>query len=174
MVTSPPLPWYRQVTREQWKAFFATFLGWLLDGFDFTIMTFILIDIQDSFTVDRALAGALGTVTLLFRLVGGFGAGVAADRWGRKLPLMLSILWFSIFAFLSGFSTSYAMLFAFRALFGIGMGGEWAAGMPLRARALADSLPWDRLRAVTGRVVLGVHPVGADVPFHLPAGKRDP
>ena len=67
MVTSPTLPWYRQVTGEQWKAFFATFLGWLLDGFDFTIMTFILIDIQDSFTVDRALAGALGTVTLLFR-----------------------------------------------------------------------------------------------------------
>src|SRR5262249_42831431 len=51
--------------------------------------------------------------------------------WGRKLPLVLSILWFSIFAFLSGFSTSYGMLFAFRALFGIGMGGEWAAGMPL-------------------------------------------
>ena len=110
-------------------------------------MTFILIDIQNSFTVDRALAGALGTVTLLFRLVGGFGAGVAADRWGRKLPLMLSILWFSIFAFLSGFSTSYAMLFAFRALFGIGMGGEWAAGMPLalehwptRYRGIASGL----------------------------------
>ena len=55
--------WYRQVTGEQWRAFFATFFGWLLDGFDFTIMTFILIDIQNSFTVDRALAGALGTVT---------------------------------------------------------------------------------------------------------------
>ena len=49
----------------------------------------------------------------------------------RKLPLMLSVLWFSIFAFLSGFSTSYAMLFGLRALFGLGMGGEWAAGMPL-------------------------------------------
>ena len=139
--------WYRQVTGEQWRAFFATFFGWLLDGFDFTIMTFILIDIQNSFTVDRALAGALGTVTLLFRLVGGFAAGIAADRWGRKLPLMLSILWFSIFALLSGFSTSYAMLFAFRALFGIGMGGEWAAGMPLalehwptRYRGLASGL----------------------------------
>jgi SHS family lactate transporter-like MFS transporter len=128
---STALPWYRQVNREQWKAFTATFGGWVLDGFDFTILTFILIDIQQSFTVDRALAGALGTVTLLFRLVGGVGAGLAADRWGRKLPLMLSILWFSLFAFLSGFSTSYAMLFAFRALFGIGMGGEWAAGMPL-------------------------------------------
>lgn len=141
------LPWYRQISKAQWKAFLATFFGWLLDGFDFTIMTFILIDIQNSFSVDRALAGALGTVTLLFRLVGGLGAGMAADRWGRKLPLMLSILWFSIFAFLSGFSTSYAMLFAFRALFGIGMGGEWAAGMPLalehwpaRYRGLASGL----------------------------------
>ena len=140
-------PWYRQVNAQQWRAFLATFFGWLLDGFDFTIMTFILVDIQNSFTVDAALAGALGTVTLLFRLVGGLGAGMMADRWGRKLPLMLSILWFSLFAFLSGFSTSYAMLFAFRALFGIGMGGEWAAGMPLalehwptRLRGLASGL----------------------------------
>ena len=127
----PPGPWYRGVSGAQWKAFFATFLGWLLDAFDFTILTFILLDIQQSFTVDRALAGALGTVTLMFRLVGGLGAGMVADRRGRKLPLMLSILWFSLFALLSGFSTSYAMLFAFRALFGIGMGGVWAAGMPL-------------------------------------------
>lgn len=127
----PDLPWYRQVNREQWKAFLATFLGWVLDGFDFTILTFILIDIQKSFTIDNTLAGALGTVTLIFRLIGGVLAGTAADKWGRKLPLMISILWFSVFAFLSGFSTSYAMLFALRALFGIGMGGEWAAGMPL-------------------------------------------
>ncbi|HUP23303.1 MAG TPA: MFS transporter [Thermoanaerobaculia bacterium] len=127
----PTVPWYRQVNSDQWKAFWATFLGWVLDGFDFTILTFILIDIQQSFTVDRALAGALGTVTLVMRLVGGAVAGSAADRYGRKLPLMLSILWFSLFAALSGFSTSYAMLFGFRALFGIGMGGEWAAGMPL-------------------------------------------
>ncbi len=123
--------WYREVTAGQWRAFLATFFGWMLDGFDFTVLTFILIDIQHSFTVDKGLAGALGTVTLMTRLVGGIAAGTAADRWGRKLPLMLSILWFSLFAFLSGFSTSYAMLFAFRALFGVGMGGEWAAGMPL-------------------------------------------
>jgi SHS family lactate transporter-like MFS transporter len=125
------VPWYRQVDATQWRAFWATFLGWVLDGFDFTILTFILIDIQNSFTIDRALAGALGTVTLLMRFVGGALAGTAADRWGRRLPLMLSILWFSLFAGLSGFATSYAMLFGFRALFGIGMGGEYAAGMPL-------------------------------------------
>ena len=103
----------------------------MFDGFDFTVLTFILIDIQKTFAVDAVLAGALGTVTLVMRLVGGVVSGTMADKWGRKLPLMLSILWLSIFAFLSGFSTSYTMLFALRALFGIGMGGVWAAGMPL-------------------------------------------
>ena len=121
----------RQVTGDQWRAFWAVFLGWVVDSFDFNIMTFILRDIQQSFTVDSALAGALGTVTLIMRLIGGSLAGTAADKWGRKLPLMLAVLWFSLFAFLSGFSTSYAMLFGLRALFGLGMGGEWAAGMPL-------------------------------------------
>ena len=128
---APPGPWYRELTGNQWKAFFATFLGWTLDGFDFTILSFLIADIQRSFTVSAALAGALGSVTLFFRVVGGSVAGSAADRWGRKAPLVASILWYSFFAFLCGFSTSYGMLFTLRALFGIGMGGVWAAGMPL-------------------------------------------
>ncbi len=119
------------VTRDQWLAFGATMSGWILDAFDYNILAIILIDIQKSFTVDRALAGALATVTLVMRLIGGVAAGTTADKYGRKIPLMLSILWFSLFAFLSGFSKSYTMLFALRALFGIGMGGMWAAGMPL-------------------------------------------
>lgn len=131
---------FRDVTRIQWNAFFAAFLGWALDGFDFSILSFLLIDIQHSFTVDKALAGALGSVTLLFRLVGGLSAGTAADRFGRKSPLILSILWLSLFSLLSGFSTSYAMLFGFRALFGIGMGGVWAAGMPLALEHWPDHL----------------------------------
>ncbi len=139
-----------QVTTTQWRAFWATFLGWVLDAFDFNILSFIILDIQNSFTVDRALAGALGTVTLAMRLVGGVAAGSAADKWGRKLPMLLSILWFSLFACLSGFSTSYAMLFAFRALFGIGMGGEWAAGMPL----VLEHWP-ARLRGLVSGMLLG-------------------
>jgi SHS family lactate transporter-like MFS transporter len=130
-IARPQGAWYRDVTRTQWNAFIGAYLGWVLDGFDFTILTFLLVDIQRSFTVDKALAGALGTITLIFRVAGGIGAGAAADRWGRKGPLMFSILWYSLFSFLGGFSTSYGMLFAIRALFGIGMGGVWAAGMPL-------------------------------------------
>src|SRR5215213_26093 len=121
----------RQVTPVQWRAFLTTFIAWVLDAFDFTILTFVLIDIQQSFSVNNALAGLLGTVTLLFRVVGGIGAGTAADRFGRKGPILFSIAWYSLFALLSGLSTSYVMLFAFRGLFGIGMGGMWAAGMPL-------------------------------------------
>ena len=124
-------PWYRQVTPQQWKTFLTTFAAWTLDAFDFTILTFVLVDIQHSFSVNRALAGALGTVTLLFRVVGGIGAGTLADRFGRKGPILFSIAWYTVFALLSGMSTSYVMLFAFRGLFGIGMGGMWAAGMPL-------------------------------------------
>src|SRR4051812_32714720 len=130
---SAPRPqgaWYREVTATQWKAFTGAYLGWVLDGFDFTILTFLLVDIRHSFTVDAALAGLLGTITLIFRVAGGIGAGTAADRWGRKGPLMFSILWYSVFSFLGGFSTSFRMLFAIRALFGIGMGGAWAARMP--------------------------------------------
>jgi len=141
---------FRVLTPQQKRAFAAAFFGWMLDGFDFTILTFVLADIQRSFTVDNALAGALGTVTLMFRLVGGAAAGTAADRWGRKLPLMLSIIWFSLFTVLSGFSSSYAMLFACRALFGIGMGGEWAAGMPLALEHLPD-----RLRGAAAGILQG-------------------
>jgi len=131
---------FRDITRIQWNAFFAAFVGWAADGFDFSILSFLLIDIERSFTVDKALAGAVGTVTLMFRLVGGLSAGTAADRFGRKSPLVLSILWLSLFSLLSGFSTSYAMLFGVRALFGIGMGGVWAAGMPLALEHWPDHL----------------------------------
>jgi MFS transporter, SHS family, lactate transporter len=73
-------------------------------------LAFVVIDIEKSFADDRALAGALGTVTLGTRALGGILAGTAVDKIGRKLPLMLSILWFSLFAFVIGFSRSYAML----------------------------------------------------------------
>jgi SHS family lactate transporter-like MFS transporter len=158
-------PWFREVTGDQRRAFLAAYLGWMLDGFDFSIVTFLLVDIQRSFTVNSALAGALGTVALLFRVVGGVGAGTASDRWGRKGPLMFSIVWYSLFAFLSGFSTSYGMLFACRALFGVGMGGVWAAGMPL---AIEHSP--SRLRGLVSGLLQGGYSMGvllAAIVYHF-------
>jgi SHS family lactate transporter-like MFS transporter len=155
----------KEVTTAQWHAFFGAFLGWLLDGFDFSILTFLLVDIEHSFTVDKALAGALGTVTLMFRLAGGIGAGTAADRFGRKGPLMLCILWISLFSLLSGFSVNYFMLFGCRALFGIGMGGVWASALPLALEHWPD-----RLRGAASGLLMGGFNWGyilAAVVFHL-------
>jgi SHS family lactate transporter-like MFS transporter len=132
--------------QDRRRAFVAAFAGWLLDGYDFTILTLVLIEIQRDLSVGAAYAGALGTVTLFTRLIGGIAAGRAADRWGRKPVLMISILWFSLFAFLSGFSESYAMLLAFRALFGLGMGAEWTAGSAL----VLEHWPEHRRGFVTG------------------------
>ncbi|MGE3274026.1 MAG: MFS transporter [Vicinamibacterales bacterium] len=139
-MSTATLPWYRQLTPEQRKAFFTTFAAWVLDAFDFTILTFVLVNIQQSFSVNSALAGLLGTVTLVFRVLGGIGAGTVADKLGRKPPIIFSIAWFTAFALLSGLSTSYVMLFAFRGLFGIGMGGMWAAGVPLALEHLPPSV----------------------------------
>jgi SHS family lactate transporter-like MFS transporter len=149
------LPWYRQVNRTQWNAFLASFLSWTLDGFDFTIVSFLLADLQTSFSVSKAAVGAIGTVTLFARVIGGIGAGTAADRWGRRGPLMFSVLWYSGFAFLSGLSTTFGMLLALRALFGIGMGGVWAAGMPLTLEH------WPaRLRGIASGMLQGGYSTG--------------
>lgn len=149
------MPRLNDVTSEQRKAFTASFLAWALDGFDATILTFVLFDIQRGFSLDNALAGALGTVQLMFRVVGGIAAGTAADRWGRKGPLMFSVGWYSLFACLSGFSPSYRVLFMCRALFGIGMGGVWAAGMPLAL----EHWPADR-RGIASGFLQGAFSVG--------------
>jgi len=143
------------VSPQQWKTFLTTFTAWTLDSFDFTILTFVLIDIQQSFDVNRALAGLLGTVTLLFRVVGGIGAGTLADRFGRKGPILFSIAWYTVFALLSGLSTTYVMLFAFRGLFGIGMGGMWAAGMPLALEHWPD-----KLRGIASGILQGGYSAG--------------
>src|SRR5579859_160830 len=131
MSSSVAIPWYREPTREQWLAYIAAWLGWTLDAFDFTIFLLIMVPIANEFHVPLVDVTAVFTVTLWLRLVGATASGWLADRVGRKLPLMISILWYSICNFIAGFSPTFAFLFFFRALLGIGMGAEWPAGAAL-------------------------------------------
>src|SRR2546429_7776574 len=96
--------------KDQWLAFWATMSGWVLDAFDYNILAIILLDIQQSFTVDSALAGALATVTLVMRLIGGVAAGPSADKFRRKLPLVLAVVRVSRLALLVWFLQSYLVL----------------------------------------------------------------
>jgi len=124
-------PWWKEPTREQWKAYIAAWLGWTLDAFDFTIFLLIMVPIAKEFDVPLTAVTAVFTITLWLRLVGATAAGWMADRMDRKAPLMISILWYSLCNFIAGFSPTFAFLFFFRALLGIGMGAEWPAGAAL-------------------------------------------
>jgi MFS transporter, SHS family, lactate transporter len=125
------VPWWKEPSKDQWQAYIAAWLGWTLDAFDFTIFLLIMVPIAKEFDVPLTAVTAVFTITLWLRLAGATAAGWMADRMGRKAPLMISILWYSICNFIAGFSPTFAFLFFFRALLGIGMGAEWPAGAAL-------------------------------------------
>jgi MFS transporter, SHS family, lactate transporter len=129
--TVQPVAWWKEPTKEQWLAWVAAWLGWTLDAFDFTIFLLIMLPISQAFHVPLVAVTAVFTITLWLRLVGATASGWLADRIGRKKPLMISILWYSICNLFAGLSPSFLMLFVFRALLGIGMGAEWPAGAAL-------------------------------------------
>jgi len=143
----PNQPWWKEPTKAQWSAFLAAWSGWVLDAFDFTIYLLVAKHIASEFHVSRlAVAGSI-TLTLLVRMLGGAVAGWMADRWGRKLPLMLSLVWFAIFDAAIYFAPSFAWVIGLRTVFGFGMGAEWTAGTalameswPARTRKLASGL----------------------------------
>ncbi|HVH76195.1 MAG TPA: MFS transporter [Stellaceae bacterium] len=125
------IPWWKEPTKDQWLAWVAAWLGWTLDAFDFTIFLLIMVPISKYFGVPLVDVLAVFTVTLWLRLLGATASGWLADRVGRKTPLMISILWYSVCNFIAGFSPTFWFLFLFRALLGIGMGAEWPAGAAL-------------------------------------------
>jgi len=90
------VPWWKEPTKDQWVAWIAAWLGWTLDAFDFTIFLLIMVPIAETFHVPLIEVTAVFTITLWLRLVGAVGSGWLADRIGRKAPLMISILWYSV------------------------------------------------------------------------------
>jgi SHS family lactate transporter-like MFS transporter len=110
-------------------------LGWTLDQFDFTAFLLIMAPISQVFGVPLTEVAFILTVTLWMRLVGATAAGWLADRVGRKIPLMISILGFSLCNFIAGFSPTFTFLFIFRTLFGFFFGAEWPVGAAWRWRA---------------------------------------
>lgn len=123
--------WYRQLSTTERRTFFAAFGGWALDAFDFMIFTFVIATISTLFHIEKGEAGLLATVTLLFSAIGGWIAGILADRIGRVRVLQGTILWFSVCTLLIGFAQNYEQILVLRALQGLGFGGEWAVGSVL-------------------------------------------
>jgi MFS transporter, SHS family, lactate transporter len=139
--------WWQEPTRAQWAAFAAAWVGWVLDAFDFTIYLLVMPSILKEFGQSVATVSVSITLTLLVRLAGGTVSGWMADRWGRKLPLMISLVWFAVFDAAIYFAPSFAWILLLRTIFGFGMGAEWTAGtalamesMPPKSRQMASGL----------------------------------
>jgi len=114
----------------------ATFLGWTLDAFDFFVLVFALPTIAAEFHRSVADIAFTITATLAMRPLGAVLFGWLADRYGRRRPLMASIIFYSVIEVLSGLAPSYRTFLILRALYGIGMGGEWGVGAALAMEAV--------------------------------------
>src|SRR5262249_53806444 len=126
-----PTAWYSEMSRREKNTFWACTGGWILDAMDVQIFTFAIPAIMASFGVDRPQVGLIATATLLTSAFGGWFAGALSDRYGRVRMLRNTILWFAAFTFLCGFTQNYTEFFVFRAVMGLGFGGEWAAAAVL-------------------------------------------
>lgn len=124
--------------RQQYAAFSAAWVGWVLDAFDFMVYVLVMKQLAAEFGVGLAAVSGSITLTLLVRLAGGALAGWMADRWGRKLPLMISLFWFVAMDAAIYFSHSFTAILIFRTLFGFGMGAQWAAGTALAMESLPE------------------------------------
>ncbi|MDT5348342.1 MAG: transporter, family, lactate transporter [Mycobacterium sp.] len=106
-------------------------LGWTMDAFDYFIVVFVYADIAKTFHHSKAEVAFVTTATLAMRPVGALLFGLWADRVGRRLPLMVDVIFYSIVGFLCAFAPNFTVLVILRLLYGIGMGGEWGLGAAL-------------------------------------------
>ena len=143
MATEPIVTTTRMTRAQrtnQRNAVLAGFLGWTLDALDFFLLTLVIDDVAKSFGRTRPDIAFTLTVTLAMRPLGAIIFGIMADRLGRRLPLMINVIFYAVISVLSGLAPSYQVFLLLRMLFGIGMGGEWGVGASLALESASPRL----------------------------------
>ncbi|PYI93896.1 MAG: MFS transporter [Verrucomicrobia bacterium] len=138
---------FKSLTPEQRNTFVACFLGWALDALDFFLVTFVLGQLSQDFGRTIPQVAFSITLTLMMRPLGAFIFGLLGDKFGRRVPLMIDIVFYSVMELLTAFAPNFTVFLILRALFGIGMGGEWGLGaslamesLPTKARGLFSGI----------------------------------
>jgi MFS family permease len=132
-MTSRPFAFLCSSSSVERRALAASGLGWMLDGMDVTLYAMVIPALESEYRLSAGGAGLLASATLISSAVGGILFGWLADRAGRRLALIASVLVYSVFTAACGLSQSVNELVIFRALLGLGVGGQWAAGAALVA-----------------------------------------
>lgn len=132
-MSAPDRP--EQMATRPWHAVTAGFLGWTLDAFDFFVVVFLVDTLAAQFGVSKREIVLTITATLAMRPVGAIIFGLLADRYGRRIPLMANVIFFSVVELLCGFAPNYTVFLILRTIYGIGMGGEWGVGASLAMEA---------------------------------------
>jgi SHS family lactate transporter-like MFS transporter len=138
---------FQALTRDQRNTFVACFLGWALDALDFFLLTFVFSAVAQEFGKTVPEVAFASMLTLMFRPLGALLFGFLGDRFGRRIPLMADIIFYSVIELLTAFSPNFTVFLILRALFGVGMGGEWGLGasllmetLPTKARGLFSGI----------------------------------
>jgi MFS transporter, SHS family, lactate transporter len=127
---------FKSLNRIQRHTFLACFLGWSLDALDFFLLTFVLVPISREFGRSIPEVAFAITLTLMARPLGAFVFGLLGDKFGRRIPLMIDIVFYSLMELLTAFAPNFTVFLILRVLFGIGMGGEWGLGASLAMESL--------------------------------------
>jgi MFS family permease len=150
------------LTRNQIRGFWASWGGWTLDGMDSVVYALVLVPAlrellpHSGIVASKGNIGYYGSLSFALFLVGwglAFLWGPIGDRFGRVRTLMLTIVWYSVFTFLSAFVTNVWQLAILRLLAGIGIGGEWAMG----GTFVAEEWPESRRRMGAGFMHTGYY-----------------
>jgi MFS family permease len=123
--------WMAKLDRTERHTMTGCFLGWTLDSLDVQVYSFVVPTLLAIWHLSSTQAGLIGTAALLSSAIGGWLAGIAADRFGRVRVLQVTVVWYALFTFLCGFAQDYHQMLIARAMQGFGFGGEWATGAVL-------------------------------------------
>ncbi len=130
------MQWYTDISQSERRTFWSCFAGWALDAVDTQLFSLVIPALLATWGISKGQAGLIGGATLVAGSLGGLLGGVLSDRLGRVRALQLTVVWFSLFTFLSAFAQSFEQLLALKALQGLGFGAEWTAGAVLLSETI--------------------------------------
>lgn len=147
--------WYRDSDKKTRRVFWTCGAGWVMDAADAQVYQYLIPLLILSLGITLTEATSIASASFFAAAIGGWVGGWLCDRYGRARILQLTILWFSVFSFASGFAQNYEQMLVIRVLHGFGFGAEWAVGAVLLGEMINPKNRGKALGAVQSGAPIG-------------------